>query len=58
MVKQPQTMRDFAFANEPVIRLAAFGGVFVVLAVLEFIVPRRKQAIRRDGGVGRTTSVW
>ena len=40
-------MRDVAFANEPVIRLAAFGGVFVVLAVLEFIVPRRKQAIRR-----------
>jgi sterol desaturase/sphingolipid hydroxylase (fatty acid hydroxylase superfamily) len=40
-------MRDVVFANEPVIRLAAFGGVFVVLAVLEFIVPRRKQAIRR-----------
>ena len=40
-------MRDVAFANEPVIRLAAFGGVFVVLAALELIVPRRKQAIRR-----------
>ena len=41
-------MREVAFANEPVIRLAAFGGVFVLLAALEFIVPRRKQAIRRS----------
>ena len=41
-------MRGVAFANEPVIRLAAFGGVFVLLAALELIVPRRKQAIRRS----------
>src|SRR6185295_8323708 len=40
-------MRDVAFANEPVIRLAAFGGIFVVLAALEVIVPRRTQAIGR-----------
>jgi len=40
-------MRDVALANEPVIRLAAFGGVFVVLAVVEHVVPRRKRAIRR-----------
>ena len=40
-------MRDVAFANEPAIRLAAFGGIFVVLATLELVVPRRTQAIRR-----------
>ena len=40
-------MRDVALANEPVIRLAAFGGVFVVLAVVEHVVPRRKRAIWR-----------
>ena len=34
-------------AYEPVIRLAAFAGVFVVMALWEFIVPRRKQAIGR-----------
>jgi sterol desaturase/sphingolipid hydroxylase (fatty acid hydroxylase superfamily) len=35
------------FAHEPYIRLATFGGVFIVMAVWEFIVPRRKQAIGR-----------
>jgi sterol desaturase/sphingolipid hydroxylase (fatty acid hydroxylase superfamily) len=46
-VEQPQTMRDLALANEPVIRLAAFGGVFMLMAALELIVPRRRQEIRR-----------
>ena len=41
-------MRDALFAFEPVIRLGAFAGVFVVMAVWEFIVPRRKQAIGRS----------
>ena len=35
------------FTHEPYIRLATFGGVFIIMAVWEFIVPRRKQAIRR-----------
>jgi sterol desaturase/sphingolipid hydroxylase (fatty acid hydroxylase superfamily) len=40
-------MRDILFAYEPYIRLAAFGGVFVVMAAWEFIGPRRKQTIGR-----------
>jgi sterol desaturase/sphingolipid hydroxylase (fatty acid hydroxylase superfamily) len=40
-------MRDAVFAYEPYIRLAAFGGVFAVMAIWEFIGPRRKQAIGR-----------
>jgi sterol desaturase/sphingolipid hydroxylase (fatty acid hydroxylase superfamily) len=40
-------MRELVLTYEPYIRLAAFGGVFVVMAVWEFIVPRRKQAIGR-----------
>jgi sterol desaturase/sphingolipid hydroxylase (fatty acid hydroxylase superfamily) len=40
-------MRDILFGYEPYIRLAAFGGVFIAMAVWEFIVPRRKQAIGR-----------
>jgi sterol desaturase/sphingolipid hydroxylase (fatty acid hydroxylase superfamily) len=40
-------MRDAIFAYEPFIRLAAFGGVFAVMAIWEFIGPRRKQAIGR-----------
>jgi sterol desaturase/sphingolipid hydroxylase (fatty acid hydroxylase superfamily) len=40
-------MREVALANEPIIRLAAFGGIFIVLAVLELVVPRRKHTIRR-----------
>ena len=40
-------MRSTLFAYEPYIRLFAFAGVFVVMAVWEFIVPRRKQRIRR-----------
>lgn len=40
-------MLDALFAYEPYIRLAAFGGVFVITAAWEFVVPRRKQAIGR-----------
>jgi len=40
-------MRDALFAHEPLIRLAAFGGVFVAMAIWEVIGPRRKQAIGR-----------
>ncbi len=40
-------MRDALFAYEPLIRLAAFGGVFVAMAIWEVIGPRRKQAIGR-----------
>jgi len=40
-------MREAIFAYEPYIRLGAFGGVFVVMAIWELIGPRRKQAIGR-----------
>src|SRR5262249_28459754 len=40
-------MRDVALAYEPLIRLAVFGGAFVVLAACELLVPRRQQAIGR-----------
>lgn len=40
-------MRDALFAYEPFIRLSVFGGVFIVMAAWEFVVPRRKQAIGR-----------
>jgi sterol desaturase/sphingolipid hydroxylase (fatty acid hydroxylase superfamily) len=40
-------VRDILFAYEPYIRLCAFAGVFIVMAVWEFIGPRRKQAIGR-----------
>jgi sterol desaturase/sphingolipid hydroxylase (fatty acid hydroxylase superfamily) len=40
-------MRDTIFLYEPFIRLAAFGGVFGVMAIWEFVGPRRKQAIGR-----------
>jgi sterol desaturase/sphingolipid hydroxylase (fatty acid hydroxylase superfamily) len=40
-------MRDAMFAYEPLIRLAAFGGVFAVMAIWEVIGPRRAQAIGR-----------
>src|SRR3989338_5349841 len=42
-----QAMRDALFAYEPMIRLAVFGGVFAAMAIWEFLVPRRKQAIGR-----------
>lgn len=34
-------------ANEPLIRLGAFVGVFVAIALWEFVAPRRRQAIGR-----------
>jgi len=40
-------MHEFLFADEPVIRLGAFAGVFLVMAAWEFVVPRRKQVIGR-----------
>jgi sterol desaturase/sphingolipid hydroxylase (fatty acid hydroxylase superfamily) len=40
-------MHSLLFAYEPLIRLSAFAGVFILMAVWEFIVPRRKQAIGR-----------
>ena len=50
-------MRDALFAYEPYIRLAAFGGVFVVMAIWEFVGPRRKQA-SDAAGAGPTISAW
>jgi sterol desaturase/sphingolipid hydroxylase (fatty acid hydroxylase superfamily) len=41
-------MRDTLFAYEPLIRLGAFGGVFVVMAMWEFLTPRRPQAVGRN----------
>ena len=40
-------MHEVLFAYEPVIRLGAFAGVFLVMAVWEFVVPRRPQVIGR-----------
>jgi sterol desaturase/sphingolipid hydroxylase (fatty acid hydroxylase superfamily) len=40
-------MRALVLSYEPYIRLAAFGGVFAVMAAWELIGPRRKQAIGR-----------
>lgn len=39
--------REIVFAYEPYVRLAAFGGVFCLIAVWEFLKPRRQMAIRR-----------
>ena len=40
-------MRTAIFAYEPYIRLAAFGGVFAMMALWEFLGPRREQAVGR-----------
>jgi sterol desaturase/sphingolipid hydroxylase (fatty acid hydroxylase superfamily) len=40
-------MHDVLFAYEPYIRLGAFSGVFVVMAIWELTAPRRQQAIGR-----------
>jgi sterol desaturase/sphingolipid hydroxylase (fatty acid hydroxylase superfamily) len=40
-------MHDALFAYEPFIRLAAFGGVFAVIALWEIVGPRRKEVIGR-----------
>jgi sterol desaturase/sphingolipid hydroxylase (fatty acid hydroxylase superfamily) len=41
-------MRDPLFAYEPLIRLGAFAGVFVAMAIWELFTPRRPQAIGRN----------
>ncbi|MFL6832863.1 MAG: sterol desaturase family protein [Xanthobacteraceae bacterium] len=41
-------MRDPLFAYEPLIRLGTFAGVFVVMAIWEFLTPRRPRAIGRN----------
>ena len=41
-------MHDALFTYEPLIRLAAFAGVFGVMAVWELLKPRRRQAIGRN----------
>jgi sterol desaturase/sphingolipid hydroxylase (fatty acid hydroxylase superfamily) len=41
-------MRDALFANEPLIRLGAFAGVFVVMAGWEVLTPRRPQTVGRN----------
>jgi len=41
-------MHDILLAYEPYIRLAAFGGVLAVMALWEFIGPRRKQITGRS----------
>lgn len=40
-------MRELTFAYEPYVRLAAFAGVFVLMAAWELVLPRRQQGIRR-----------
>ncbi len=39
-----QFFKDF----EPYVRLAAFGGVFIVMAVWEAVLPKRQQQVRRS----------
>jgi sterol desaturase/sphingolipid hydroxylase (fatty acid hydroxylase superfamily) len=41
-------MRDDLFAYEPLIRLGAFAGVFVVMAGWEVLTPRRPQTVGRN----------
>ena len=38
---------DILFAHEPLMRLAAFAGIFAVMALWEVMAPRRRQAIGR-----------
>src|SRR5262249_60007940 len=40
-------MHEVLFATEPVIRVGAFAGIFLLMAAWEFVVPRRKQVIGR-----------
>ena len=39
-------MSEFLLANEPLIRLAAFAGIFAVMAAWELLAPRREQRHR------------
>jgi sterol desaturase/sphingolipid hydroxylase (fatty acid hydroxylase superfamily) len=42
-------MTEILLANEPLIRLGAFAGIFTAMALWELLAPRRDQAIRRRG---------
>jgi sterol desaturase/sphingolipid hydroxylase (fatty acid hydroxylase superfamily) len=42
-----RSMIDALLANEPAIRLAAFASVFLVMALMEILAPRRTQTISR-----------
>ena len=42
-----QVIPDALFAHERLVRLGAFGGVFVVMAIWELVSPRRPQTIGR-----------
>jgi sterol desaturase/sphingolipid hydroxylase (fatty acid hydroxylase superfamily) len=41
------TLAEILLANDPVVRLSAFAGVFAAMAVWELLAPRRLQAIGR-----------
>ena len=41
-------MRDTVFAYEPLIRLGAFSGVFLLVAAWEVLTPRRPQTVKRN----------
>ena len=40
-------MSEILFADEPLIRLATFAGVFAVMAAWELLAPRRDQKLGR-----------
>jgi sterol desaturase/sphingolipid hydroxylase (fatty acid hydroxylase superfamily) len=41
-------MADVLLAKEPLIRLMAFAGIFVIMAAWEVVAPRREQTIKRS----------
>jgi len=47
--RQPKGQRvtDFILSNEPAIRLGFFAGIFLVMALWEFLAPRRKRSHSR-----------
>jgi len=40
-------MSDFLLIHEPVVRFAAFAGIFAAMALLELLAPRREQVVTR-----------
>jgi sterol desaturase/sphingolipid hydroxylase (fatty acid hydroxylase superfamily) len=42
-------MSEIVLANEPLIRLGAFAGIFTAMALWELLAPRRRQVIPRRG---------
>jgi sterol desaturase/sphingolipid hydroxylase (fatty acid hydroxylase superfamily) len=42
-------MSEIVLANEPLIRLGAFAGIFTAIALWELLAPRRRQTIPRRG---------